>query len=145
MLVQLGETLSGLGVGVVLADARGRIIECWADERIRRHLDAIDTRPGADLAEESTGINALNHVITTGRPGLVRGPQHLFGLYQDTSCAGAPVRDPLTGKVEAAVALVSEMDAPTGLLESLASTATDSIQRELLHQASARERHLFEA
>src|SRR3954451_3602577 len=83
-LAHLGETLHGLGVAVVLSDARGRIIDCWSDDRTRRHLEAIDTRPGADLAEDSTGINALNHVIATGRPVLVSGPQHLFGLYQDT-------------------------------------------------------------
>jgi sigma-54 dependent transcriptional regulator, acetoin dehydrogenase operon transcriptional activator AcoR len=145
VLAHLAETLSGLGVGIVLADARGRVVDCWADPAVRRHLDAIQTRPGADLAESSTGVNALSHALATARPALIAGPQHLFGLYQETACAGAPIRDPLSGRTEAALALVSPIDAPVGLLEALAVTAGTGVERELRHRASAREQRLVAA
>jgi transcriptional regulator of acetoin/glycerol metabolism len=146
VLSRLAEDLAGLHAAVVLSDCRARIVGSWsADDTMRAHLDRIDTRPGADLSEGSTGTNAINHVLDTRGPAVIGGPQHLFELYQNTVCAGAPVREPVTGKVSGAVAVVCELDAPLRVLHALAGTATSAIERELLHAASAHEHRLLEA
>ena len=97
VLERLVDSLSAADLAVVLSDARGRVeaVQAQSDD-VRRHLERIDTGPGADLSETTTGLNGISAVVETGRPALVRGPQHVLGLYQETACAGAPIRDPLS-------------------------------------------------
>ncbi|MEU0466833.1 helix-turn-helix domain-containing protein [Amycolatopsis sp. NPDC006131] len=145
VLAGLAEDLSGLRAAVVLSDSHARIVGCWAgDEPMRAHLERIDTRPGADLSESTTGANGISHVLSTREPVLIGGPEHLFELYQDTVCAGAPVTDPITRRISGAIAVVCDLSAPLAVLDALARTASRTIERELLHAAPARERRLLE-
>ncbi|MFI5607874.1 sigma-54-dependent Fis family transcriptional regulator [Amycolatopsis sp. NPDC051903] len=146
VLTKLAGDLAGLGAAVVLSDRHARVVGCWADgEDVGAHLDRIDTRPGADLSESSTGTNGISHVLDTGGPFVIGGPEHIFGLYQHTVCAGAPVTDPVTRKLSGAVAVVCELGSPLRVLHAVAMTATAAIERELLHAASAHEHRLLEA
>ncbi|MEV8614888.1 helix-turn-helix domain-containing protein [Amycolatopsis sp. NPDC051373] len=146
VLSELAGDLVGLGAAVVLSDGHARVVGCWADEEaVGAHLARIDTRLGADLSERSTGTNGISHVLDTGGPVVVGGPEHIFELYQSTVCVGAPVTDPVTRKVSGAVAVVCELDVPLRVLHALATTATGAIERELLHAASAHEHRLLEA
>lgn len=146
VLAKLAGDLAGLGAAVVLSDRHARVVGCWADaESVGAHLARIDTRLGTDLSERSTGTNGISHVLDTGVPFVVGGPEHLFELYQNTVCAGAPVTDPVTRKVAGAVAVVCELDAPLRVLHTIATTAAGAIERELVHAASAHEHRLLEA
>lgn len=146
VLAKLAGDLAGLGAAVVLSDRLARVVGCWADEEaVGAHLARIGTRLGTDLSERSTGTNGISHVLDTGGPCVIGGPEHLFELYQDTVCAGAPVTDPVTRKVVGAVAVVCELDAPLRVLHAITTTATGAIERELVHAASAHEHRLLEA
>ncbi|MGK3206111.1 sigma-54-dependent Fis family transcriptional regulator [Amycolatopsis sp. MEPSY49] len=146
VLAKLAGDLAGLGAAVVLSDRLARVVGCWADEEaVGAHLARIGTRLGADLSERSTGTNGISHVLATGGPCVIGGPEHLFELYQHTVCAGAPVTDPVTRKVAGAVAVVCELDAPLRVLHAITTTATGAIERELVHAASAHEHRLLEA
>ncbi|WP_432845603.1 sigma-54-dependent Fis family transcriptional regulator [Amycolatopsis sp. CA-161197] len=146
VLTKLAGDLVGLGAALVLSDRHARVVGCWADdEAVGAHLARIDTRLGADLSERSTGTNGISHVLDTGGPCVIGGPEHLFGLYQNTVCAGAPVTDPVTRKVSGAVAVVCGLDAPLRVLHAVVTTATGAIERELVHAASAHEHRLLEA
>ncbi|MGW4487668.1 sigma-54-dependent Fis family transcriptional regulator [Amycolatopsis sp. NPDC004368] len=146
VLTRLAADLVGLGAAIVLSDRHAHVVGCWADdEAVGAHLARIDTRLGADLSESSTGTNGISHVLATRGPFVIGGPEHLFGLYQHSVCAGAPVTDPITHKAAGAVAIVCELDAPLRVLHAVATTAAGAIERELLHAASAHERRLLEA
>ncbi|MEV6647539.1 helix-turn-helix domain-containing protein [Amycolatopsis sp. NPDC051371] len=146
VLAKLAGDLAGLGAALVLSDRHARVVGCWADEEaVGAHLSRIDTRLGTDLSERSTGTNGISHVLDTGGPCVIGGPEHLFELYQNTVCAGAPVTDPVTRKVVGAVAVVCELDAPLRVLHAITTTATGAIERELVHTASAHEHRLLEA
>ena len=145
-LERLVDSLSAADQAVVLSDARGRVEAVQAQSHdVRRHLERIDTGPGADLSETTTGLNGISAVVETGRPALVRGPQHVLGLYQETACAGAPIRDPLDHRLRGVLSLVSGLEVPPVLLSTLADTAAAAIERELLHQTEPRERVLLDA
>ncbi|MEX0426934.1 helix-turn-helix domain-containing protein [Nocardioides sp. DS6] len=145
VLEHLASTLAGLHAAVVLSDRRARIIGRWtAEDRSRTHLDAIGTRAGADLSEPATGTNGISHVLATRRPTVIGGPEHLFDLYQQTVCAGAPVQGPLSSRPVGAIAVIGRLDAAPAVLQALAATAAAAVERELLHQASARERSLLD-
>lgn len=146
VLDRLTSTLAGTDVAVVLTDTRAHVLGCWTvGDRMRAHLDRIQTRQGADLSEPATGNNGISEVLETRRSGLVKGPEHIFGLYQQTVCAGAPVRHPVTRHVDGAVALVCDLDSPPVLLSALADAAVVAIEDELLHNASPHERVLVDA
>ncbi|WP_326834928.1 helix-turn-helix domain-containing protein [Amycolatopsis rhabdoformis] len=146
VLAKLAGDLVGLGAAVVLSDGHARVVGCWADEEaVGAHLARIDTRLGADLSEPSTGTNGISHVLDTGGPFVLGGPEHLFELYQNTVCAGAPVTDPVTRKILGAVAVVCELDAPLRVLHAITTTATGAIERELVHATSAHEHRLLQA
>ncbi|PRY48736.1 transcriptional regulator of acetoin/glycerol metabolism [Geodermatophilus tzadiensis] len=146
VLERLADSLSAADLAVVLSDARGRVEVVQAQSpEVRRHLERIDTGPGADLSETTTGLNGISAVVETGRPALVRGPQHVLGLYQDTACAGAPIRDPLDSRLRGVLSLVCGLDVPPVLLSTLVDTAAAAIERELLHHTEPRERVLLDA
>ncbi|MEU0792669.1 helix-turn-helix domain-containing protein [Amycolatopsis sp. NPDC005961] len=146
VLAKLAGDLAGLGAAVVLSDRHARVVGCWADEEaVGAHLARIGTRLGTDLSERSTGTNGISHVLDTGGPCVIGGPEHLFELYQHTVCAGAPVTDPVTRSVVGAVAVVCELDAPLRVLHAITTTATGAIERELVHAASAHEHRLLDA
>jgi hypothetical protein len=146
VLERLDQGLSTAGLAIVLSDARGRVEHVQAQSAdVRRHLERIDTGPGADLSETATGLNGISAVVEQGRPALIRGPQHILGLYQETACAGAPIRDPVDRRIRGVLSLVCGLDVPPVLLSTLADTAAAAIERELLHSTEARERVLLDA
>lgn len=146
VLERLDQGLSTAGLAIVLSDARGRVEHVHAQGAgVRRHLDRIDTGPGADLSETATGLNGISAVVEQGRPALIRGPQHILGLYQETACAGAPIRDPIDRRIRGVLSLVCGLDVPPVLLSTLADTAAAAIERELLHSTAPRERVLVDA
>jgi sigma-54 dependent transcriptional regulator, acetoin dehydrogenase operon transcriptional activator AcoR len=146
VLDRLAQGLASAELAVVLTDARGRVEHVHAHGReVRRHLERIGTGPGADLSELATGLNGISAVVRSGRPALVRGPQHILGLYQETTCAGAPIRDPVDGRVRGALSLVCDLEAPPLLLSTLAESAAGAIEQELLHATQPRERVLLDA
>ncbi len=146
VLDRLADGSSAAGLAVVLSDARGRVEAVQAHSpAVRRHLERIDTGPGADLSETSTGLNGISAVVATGRAALVRGPQHVLGLYQETACAGAPIRDPLDGRLRGVLSLVCDLEVPPVLLATLVDTVAAAVERELLHHTGPRERVLLDA
>ncbi len=146
VLERLADGSSAAELAVVLSDARGRVEAVQAHSpAVRRHLERIDTGPGADLSETTTGLNGISAVVANGRAALVRGPQHVLGLYQETACAGAPIRDPLDGRLRGVLSLVCSLEVPPVLLATLVDTAAAAIERELLHHTEPRERVLLDA
>ncbi|HYO35090.1 MAG TPA: hypothetical protein VER97_03375, partial [Geodermatophilus sp.] len=146
VLDRLADGSSAAELAVVLSDARGRVEAVQAHSpAVRRHLERIDTGPGADLSETTTGLNGISAVVVSGRAALVRGPQHVLGLYQETACAGAPIRDPLDGRLRGVLSLVCSLEVPPVLLATLVDTAAAAIERELLHHTEPRERVLLDA
>src|SRR5690349_3226484 len=56
-LTRFADDLDGTGLGLLLADADGRILQRWADRAGARHLDSVGTDRGAVLAEDLVGTN----------------------------------------------------------------------------------------
>ncbi|MQA11028.1 MAG: hypothetical protein GEU98_21220 [Pseudonocardiaceae bacterium] len=146
VLARLMDQLAETEVSAVLSDAQARILRCWsAGWRINAHLERIQTRPGADLSEGTAGNNGINEVLGNKRRGLIEGPQHILGLYQQTVCTGAQLRNPVTGQIAGAISLVCDLDSPRHLLTALTDSTATAIETELLRAAAPRERVLADA
>jgi transcriptional regulator of acetoin/glycerol metabolism len=140
------ESLEGTGLGLLLADARGRILRRWCpDSRSRRHFDKVHTVRGAVLAESAVGTNGVGTPLETGRLTQIRGPEHFIDMYQRVVCTGAPVRDPLTGETVGVLTISCELAPHTGLLIPLLSSAVHMLEQHILEGSHPSSRRLFAA
>jgi transcriptional regulator of acetoin/glycerol metabolism len=132
-LQRFSETLDGTGLGLLLADSAGRILERWSPDRwVEAHFDRMGTARGAVLAEEAVGTNGVGTAIATGKLVQVRGAEHFADIYQQAVCTGAPVIHPLTGKLLAVVTLSCDVTPRAELLRPLLQTAIGQLESHVL-------------
>ncbi|MFF9346273.1 sigma-54-dependent Fis family transcriptional regulator [Streptomyces sp. NPDC014734] len=138
--------LSGTGVGLLLADAQGRILGRWAVDRdASRHFDRVGTDRGAVLDESLVGTNGVGTVLATGRSVQITGAEHYAEMYSDAVCTGTPVRHPLTRKTVAVVTLSSGFIEGRVLLRPMVRAVADQLEQHLLDVASPKARAVFQA
>jgi len=98
---RLTSALSDANVTVVLADAQARVIQRGgANPALNARLDAAQFAPGFGVAEQIAGTNGVGTALTERCPCLVFGREHFADCLQPFACAGAPVRDPFSGRIK---------------------------------------------
>ncbi|WP_369226383.1 sigma-54-dependent Fis family transcriptional regulator [Streptomyces sp. R39] len=138
--------LSGTGVGLLLADAQGRILGRWAaDHDASRHFDRVGTDRGAVLDESLVGTNGVGTALATGSCVQITGAEHYADMYSDSVCTGTPIQHPLTRKTVAVVTLSSGLIEGRSLLRPMVKTVADQLQQHLLDVASPQARAVFQA
>ena len=94
VMARLAEELEGTGIGILLADSRGRIISRRSGERhVLRLLDKIELAPGSLYDEDHVGTNAIGTAVFRARPSVVAGPEHFADALGTMACAASPVTD----------------------------------------------------
>lgn len=127
-LARVSDELDGTGLGLLLADSEGRILQRWThDHAAADHLDRLGTVRGAVLAEGAVGTNGVGTVAATGRSVQIFGNEHFAEFYRSAVCTGSPVRHPLTGRLLAVVTISSRITERAELLRPL----THSIAAQL--------------
>jgi transcriptional regulator of acetoin/glycerol metabolism len=143
-LARVADDLSGTGFGVLLADARGRILQRWSHDRAAvNHLDTLGTVRGAVLAEDVVGTNGVGTVAATGRSFQVSGPEHFAEFYERAVCTGAPVRHPLSRKLLGVVTISSEISEQGSLLKALVNSVAAQLEQQLLDVEAPAARRLY--
>lgn len=137
-MAELVSSLGSLPLGVVLSDARSRVVArgCTGPDG-RQLLDWVDLAPGADFSEDEVGTNGIGTVAATGTPLLVAGGAHFQDRFTRYACAGAPILDPVAGALFGVVDLTGRVEDASPLMRSLAVQTARRIEAEL-HRAIAR-------
>jgi signal transduction histidine kinase len=92
ILDQLVGELEGTGVGLLLTDARGQVVDRKAaDSGILIRLDRIELAPGFLYSEDLIGTNAIGTAITQQGPAVVTGAEHFADALSPMACAATPV------------------------------------------------------
>lgn len=119
-LNRFAETIEDTGLALLLSDQNGRILGRWCSNySILKVLDKVGTSEGASLAEGHVGTNGVGTIIQNNKPFLVQGSEHVADLYSSSSCAGAPVWHPITGKLLGVVTLTCSLNQQGELLMPL--------------------------
>lgn len=84
---------------LILADDQGIIIDAIGDDLVLDEGQDIHLEVGGDWTEEAIGTNGIGTALRTGRPAYVHAAEHFVEGVQEWTCAGAPVRDPITQAV----------------------------------------------
>lgn len=145
-MARAAEDLAGSGMGLLLADAQGRIVQRWSlDSATMNHLDRLGTVRGAVLAEDAVGTNGVGTAIASGKSVLIEGAEHFADVYHNALCTGAPVWHPITGKLLAAVTMSTKIGERSGLLLPLTNSLAAQLQQHVLDVAQPGSRAMLAA
>jgi sigma-54 dependent transcriptional regulator, acetoin dehydrogenase operon transcriptional activator AcoR len=143
---QLAEQIADIPMCVALTDDRARLL-------VRRDSSPYSGRvadrqyfaQGFGYAEGSVGTNGVGTVLEFGESVHIVGAEHFVESLQPYACAGAPVRDPFTGRIEGVldISCLSENSSP--ILHSLVRSAAARIQHNLLADRNQQQQALFDA
>src|SRR3954463_13367402 len=146
IIERLSHETADLPVSIALTDAKARILaRVDTDPAIGLLLDTVSLAPGFDYAERHVGTNGVGTVFESGQSVHVVGPEHFHERLQRFSCAGAPIRDPVSGHIEGVLDLTCVTECSSPLMHSMARAAAQDIERSLLLDRSRRQQALFEA
>lgn len=142
---QLGEMLGDVPACVALTDARARIVVrkdtgLW----ISQMLDRVYFARGFDYAEGAVGTNGVGTVLESGASVQIAGAEHFVDALQSFACAGAPVRDPFTGRIEGVLDISCLRDHSTPVMHSMVRSAARHVERNLLLDRGQAQQALFD-
>lgn len=133
VLMRLAQDVAEMGVGVVLSDAAGLIIDRYVpDVGQRAQLDRVGAVVGSNFAEHAVGTNGLGSVIEERAPLFVRGAEHFIDALAEVACAGVPVFDPGTRRIRGSVSLTCTATKANPLMLTLAHCAARDIEQRLM-------------
>jgi transcriptional regulator of acetoin/glycerol metabolism len=95
----LSTLLEGAGAMLVLTDAEGVMIDALGDKPTLHAGADIHLAVGGRWDECVVGTNGIGTALATGEPVFVHGAEHFCAGIKQWTCAGAPIRDPLDGKI----------------------------------------------
>jgi transcriptional regulator of acetoin/glycerol metabolism len=145
VIEQLTEQLADIPMCVALTDDRARLLVRRDSSRWSgRVADRLYFAQGFGYAEGSVGTNGVGTVLEFGDSVHIVGAEHFVESLQPYACAGAPVRDPFTGRIEGVldISCLSEDSSP--ILHSLVRSAAARIQRNLLADRNQQQQALFD-
>ncbi|MFA5606650.1 MAG: helix-turn-helix domain-containing protein [Leucobacter sp.] len=138
-------SLDGTGVGLLLADQQGRILDRWSPSlNGLEHLDRVGTVRGAVLAEDTVGTNGVGTVIATRKLTQVIANEHFSEFYRTAACTGAPLFHPITGELLGAVTLSCDVAPHTDLLQALIRTLTANLEQHMMSMEQPGTRQLLD-
>ncbi|ABD09764.1 hypothetical protein ThrDRAFT_01389 [Frankia casuarinae] len=137
VLDRLASMIAGTWVCVCLTDDQARILAHRVGEA------SFGLHPGFCVAEHLVGTSAVALALVERRPARVSGAEHFADLYQPDACISAPVRDPLSGRIEGVFSLICRLAEANPSAEAMVGEAGRAIEHRLLEQASERERALL--
>jgi serine phosphatase RsbU (regulator of sigma subunit)/anti-sigma regulatory factor (Ser/Thr protein kinase) len=146
VLKELTVSLAEAGMTIALCDGQGRMIQRLdGDRQLRDRLDEVNFAPGFDASERVAGTNGVGTALAERNAVYVFGREHFADCLQPFACAGAPVRNPLSGRIEAVLDLTCLRDDGDPVMLRLVREAARRIEARLLEQATERERALLAA
>ena len=145
VLRRVADDLAAQPVSVILTSADGVVLErVSSDATIMRALDSVRLSRGYSYAEEFVGTNGIGTSLETGRPTYIRGAEHYMETLGRLACAGAPIRDAITGKVVGVIDLTCWATKSDPLLLALAKSAGSQIEDRMSALTNESETALLE-
>ncbi|MDF2979635.1 MAG: phytochrome sensor protein, partial [Actinomycetospora sp.] len=94
---------------MIVTDARGHILWREGHADVLRRADDVALVEGTRWSEDAIGTNAMGTALASGRAVQIHSAEHLVRLYRAWTCAAAPIHDPDSGDVVAAVDLTGPL------------------------------------
>ncbi|BBX32395.1 Fis family transcriptional regulator [Mycolicibacterium mageritense DSM 44476 = CIP 104973] len=145
VLQQLQVDTADMPLVIALTDKRARVVQrIDSSPAVARLLDRVHLAPGFSYAESSMGTNGIGTVFEAGQPISVVGPEHFSENLHLFACTGAPVIDPVTGRVEGVLDISTLSSSWSPLMHTLVKSAAKDIGRNFLLDRGQAQRAIFE-
>lgn len=145
VLRQLEVDTVGMPLVIALTDSKAHVVQrIDSSAAVARLLDRVDLAPGFDYSESTMGTNGIGTVFEAGQPISVVGPEHFSENLHLFACTGAPVIDPVTGRVAGVLDISTLSDAWSPLMHTLVKSAAKDIECNLLLDRSQSQRAVFD-
>jgi transcriptional regulator of acetoin/glycerol metabolism len=140
---KLCDQLVNTCTSIVLADRNGYVIErrtmgTW----LKNLFDRTGVDFGFSLDESLAGTNATGTVLEDLKPIRINGPEHFVNAFHVLTCAGAPIRHPITGQPYGVLSIACRNEDANDLLVPVAVQAAQEIEQRL-YSASSRDERLL--
>lgn len=148
VLEQLGDDTSAadLPLAIGLSDRKVRVVQrIDSSSTATRLFDRVQYAPGFDFSEAAVGTNGAGTVFESGQPASIVGPEHYSESLESFAACGAPLLDPVTGRVEGVVAIATLARAWNPVMHVLVKNAAKEISRNLLLDRSQSQQAVFDA
>ena len=87
------------GQVLVVSDADGRVLWREGSSGVSRYADRLGFVGGSAWTEGNVGTNAIGTCIVTGSPIHIHAAEHFAQSHTAWTCAAAPLKDPVTGRL----------------------------------------------
>ena len=145
VLDRLERELSDTRMTAILTDAQAWVLDRRAGERsLNAYLDKVLLAPGFSYAEKFIGTNGIGTALEEKRAFHVFGHEHFVDRLQTLSCAGAPIRDPISGNVVGVIDVTCWESDASLLMSVLVQEAARDIEGRLFELSYERERALLQ-
>ncbi|MDV7354691.1 GAF domain-containing protein [Rhodococcus oxybenzonivorans] len=120
---------------LVVTDHHGVVLWRRGSSSALGRADRLGFVEGATWAEESVGTNGIGTALASRRPVQIFSAEHYVRSHHAWTCAGAPIRDPRTGRVLGVV----DVSGPVGTVHPATLALVDAVAR--LAESHLREIH----
>jgi transcriptional regulator of acetoin/glycerol metabolism len=145
ILDRLADEVANADMVVILTDPSGLVLDRRAGTAaLRRGLDRVLLAPGYLYSEETVGTNGIGTAAELRDVAWVVGSEHYAEWLRWLSCAGAPIRNPITGRVEGVIDLTCRLQDTTALMVPFIKEGARDIERRLYEDASQCDRDLLD-
>jgi transcriptional regulator of acetoin/glycerol metabolism len=144
VLNRLERELADTRMSVILTDWQAWVLDRRAGERsLNGYLDRVLLAPGFSYAEKFIGTNGIGTALEEKRASHVFGHEHFIDRLQMLSCAGAPIRDPISGTVLGVIDVTCWRADASLLMSVLVQEAARDVEARLFELSGDRERALL--
>ncbi len=144
ILGAMAEVLIGANTSLLLSAPDGTMLWRWSeDSRLSALLDRNSAVVGTRWSEDVVGTNGLGTALETVQPITIHGPEHFSESLHPFTCAGAPIRHPITRRVAGTLSVTSLTKDASPLMVATLKKLAREVEEQLYGDSTLRERELL--
>ncbi|MEU0468869.1 helix-turn-helix domain-containing protein [Amycolatopsis sp. NPDC006131] len=144
VLSAMADIMIGANTSLLLSAPDGTMLWRWSeDSRLAALLDRRSAVVGTRWNEDIIGTNGLGTALETTRPIVVNGAEHFSEALHAFTCAGAPIRHPVTRRVAGVLSVTSLVEDASPLMAPTLLKLAREVEEQLYSESTVRERELL--
>lgn len=144
ILSAMAEVMIGANTSLLLSAPDGTMLWRWSeDSRLSALLDRNSAVVGTRWSEDVVGTNGLGTALETSRPIMIHGSEHFAESLHPFTCAGAPIRHPITRRVAGTLSVTSLTKDASPLMAATLRKLAREVEEQLYGDSTLRERELL--
>ena len=144
VLGSMADIMVGARTSLLLSAPDGTMLWRWSeDSRLSALLDRRSAVVGTRWNEDIVGTNGLGTALETIQPVMINGSEHFSAALHEFTCAGAPIRHPITRRVAGVLSVTSLVRDASPLMGPTLLKLAREVEEQLYSDSTLHERELL--